>query len=121
MTDFTVTDYFSDESVAADTYPYFDFLLAGRRVWREPHHGVVMVAGHAEVLTVLRDPATFSNVNIVAGPSFKFPVEFTGDDVTDQVGQCRDAVPMGPDHQLRPAQTHRAPRAADGADHPQAA
>ena len=95
MTDFTTTDYFGDASVAADTYPYFDFLLEGRRVWREPHHGVVMVAGHAEVLTVLRDPATFSNVNIVAGPSFKFPVELTGDDVTDQVEQCRDAVPMG--------------------------
>jgi hypothetical protein len=45
MADFTTTDYFSDESVAADTYPYFDFLLEGRRVWREPYHGVVMVAG----------------------------------------------------------------------------
>ena len=29
MADFTTTDYFSDESVAADTYPYFDFLLEG--------------------------------------------------------------------------------------------
>jgi hypothetical protein len=45
MTDFTAADYFSDESVAVDAYPYFDFLLDGRRVWREPHHGVVMVAG----------------------------------------------------------------------------
>src|SRR3984957_10062199 len=95
MTDFTAVDYFSDESVAADTYPYFDFLLDDRRVWREPPHGGVMVAGHAEVLTVLRDPATISNVNIVAGPGFKFPVELSGDDVTDQVEQCRDAVPMG--------------------------
>ena len=95
MTDFTTTDYFSDESVAADTYPYFDFLLEGRRVWREPHHGVVMVAGHEEVLAVLRDTASFSNANIVAGPSFRFPVEFTGDDVTEQVEQYRDAVPMG--------------------------
>jgi hypothetical protein len=45
MTDFTSVDYFGDESVAAGTYPYFDFLLEARRVWREPHHGVVMVAG----------------------------------------------------------------------------
>ena len=82
MTDFTAVDYFSDESVAADTYPYFDFLLDGRRVWREPYHGVVMVAGHEEVLAVLRDTASFSNCNIVAGPSFRFPVELTGDDVT---------------------------------------
>jgi hypothetical protein len=27
------------ESVAVDTYPYFDFLLDGRKVWREPYHG----------------------------------------------------------------------------------
>jgi len=94
MTDFTATDYFSDESVAADTYPYFDFLLEGRRVWREPYHGVVMVAGHEEVLAVLRDTASFSNVNIVAGPNFRFPVELTGDDVTEQVEQQRDAAPM---------------------------
>ena len=94
MTDFTTTDYFSDTSVADDTYPYFDFLLDGRQVWREPHHGVVMVAGHEEVLAVLRDTASFSNANIVAGPSFRFPVEFTGDDVTEQLEQHRDAAPM---------------------------
>jgi cytochrome P450 len=94
MADFTATDYFSDESVAADTYPYFDFLLEGRRVWREPYHGVVMVAGHEEVLAVLRDTASYSNVNIVAGPKFRFPVELTGDDVTEQVEAQRDAAPM---------------------------
>ena len=94
MTDFTAADYFSDESVAVDTYPYFDFLLDGRRVWREPYHGVVMVAGHEEVLAVLRDTASFSNCNIVAGPSFRFPVELTGDDVTGLVEQHRDELPM---------------------------
>ena len=95
MADFTTADYFSDESVAADTYPYFDFLLQGRRVWREPHHGVVMVAGHEEVLAVMRDTASFSNCNIVAGPNFTFPVELTGDDVTDVVEAHRDELPMG--------------------------
>jgi cytochrome P450 family 150 subfamily A5 len=96
MADFTTTDYFSDESVAADTYPYYDFLLTGgRRVWREPYHGVVMVAGHEEVLAVMRDTASFSNCNIVAGPNFTFPVELTGDDVTDVVAAHRDELPMG--------------------------
>ena len=95
MADFTTTDYFGDESVAADTYPYFDFLLEGRRVWREPYHGVVMVAGHEEVLAVMRDTASFSNCNIVAGPNFTFPVELTGDDVTDVVEAHRDELPMG--------------------------
>jgi cytochrome P450 len=96
MADFTTTDYFSDESVATDTYPYYDFLLnGGRRVWREPFHGVVMVAGHEEVLAVMRDTASFSNCNIVAGPSFTFPVELTGDDVTEVVAAHRDELPMG--------------------------
>ena len=94
MADFTTADYFSDESVAADTYPYFDFLLEGRRVWREPYHGVVMVAGHEEVLAVMRDTASFSNCNIVAGPNFTFPVELAGDDVTDLVAAHRDELPM---------------------------
>ena len=75
--DFASVDFFSDAAVAADTYSYFDFLLDGRRVWREPRHGVVLVAGHAEVLAVLRDPATFSNVNIVAGPTFRLPRKYT--------------------------------------------
>src|SRR5258708_40051035 len=97
MPDSTAADYFSDESVAVDTYPYFDFLLDGRRVWREPYHGVAMVAGHEEVLAVLRDTASFSNCNIVAGPSFRFPVELSGDDVTELVEQHRDAPPLS-DH-----------------------
>ncbi len=53
-----------------------------------------MVAGHEEVLAVLRDTASFSNCNIVAGPSFRFPVELTGDDVTGLVEQYRDELPM---------------------------
>ena len=104
MTDFTDVDYFGDESVATDTYPYFDFLLDGRPVWREPHHGVVLVAGHAEVLAVLRDSVSFSNANIVAGPNFRLPVEGATDDVTDLVDQHRDALPMsGQINHLRPA------------------
>ena len=103
MTDFTDVDYFGDESVATDTCPYFDFLLDGRPVWREPHHGVVLVAGHAEVHTVLRDTASFSNANIVAGPNFRLPVEGATDDVTDLVDQHRDALPMsGQINHLRP-------------------
>jgi cytochrome P450 len=94
MNDFTATDYFSDESVAVDTYPYFDFLLDGRPVWREPHHGVVLVAGREEVLTVVRDTANYTNANIVAGPALSFQAEMTGDDVTDAVERHRDELPM---------------------------
>ena len=120
MTDFTTADYFSDESVAADTYPYFDFLLDGRRVWREPHHGVVMVrvrggarraAGHGELLVVQHRGRAGS----------RFPVELAGDDVTG-AGRAapRRAADQRPDRHLRPAEAHRAPRAADAADHAEA-
>ena len=50
-------------------------------VRRERNHGGVTVAGHEEVFAVTRETASFSNCNIVAGPSFTFPVEPTGDDV----------------------------------------
>ena len=43
MTDFEAIDYFKDRSLPADPFPYYEFLLE-RPVWREPHHGVVMVS-----------------------------------------------------------------------------
>jgi cytochrome P450 family 150 subfamily A5 len=94
MTDFSTIDFFRDESLAADSYPYFDFLLEGKPVWREPHHGVVIVSGWEEAFAVLRDPTTFSSCNLVAGPEPAFPVEFEGDDITEVVEQYRDQLPQ---------------------------
>ena len=53
MTDFAAVDFFSDESCAADPYPYFDFLRSGGRYSGAPH-GVLMVTGHEEALAVYR-------------------------------------------------------------------
>ena len=53
-----------------------------------------MVAGHEEVLAVLRDTTTFSNVNIVAGPDLKFSEEFEGRRRTVEVKTHRDELPM---------------------------
>jgi cytochrome P450 len=93
MIDVQSPDYFTDESLAADPYAYLDSLVSDRPVWREPHHGVAMVTGYEEALTVYHDPDTFSSCNVVSGPDPKWPVEFEGDDVTELVEQHRDVLP----------------------------
>ena len=93
MTDFETIDYFTDPSVTADPFPYFEFLLE-RPVWREPHHGVVMVSGHNEALAVLNDPQTFSSCTVLAGPEPSFPVELEGDDISDIIDKYRDQLPQ---------------------------
>jgi cytochrome P450 len=92
MTDFEAIDYFSDESLPDDPYPYFAFLLE-RPVWREPHHGVVLVSGYEEAIAVYSDPSTFSSCNFVAGPKPAFPVDLEGDDITDIIEKYRDQLP----------------------------
>ena len=39
-------DFFRDESVIADPYPYFEYLREQHSLQPEPHHGVVMVTGY---------------------------------------------------------------------------
>jgi cytochrome P450 len=92
ITDVEAIDYFTDQSLAADPYPYLDYLVEERPVWREPHHGVVLVTGYEEVLAVYRDPETYSSSVHVSGPEPKFPVEFEGDDITEVVEQYRDGL-----------------------------
>ena len=61
-------DFFTDESLVADPYDYYDAI---RRcpVRREPAHGVVMVSGYDEAVAVQRDTdQTLSVCNIVSGP-----------------------------------------------------
>lgn len=93
VTDLAAVDFFNDRPLSLDPYPLLEHLAANRPVWREPTHGVVLVAGYEEVLQVLRDPSTFSSSTIVSGPVPPFPIELVGDDVTEQVEQYRDHLP----------------------------
>ena len=63
-------------------------------MWREPHHGVVMVTGYEEAMAVYRDTATFSSCNTVSGPFAGFPVPLEGDDVSALIEQHRDELPF---------------------------
>jgi cytochrome P450 len=93
MSDFESVDFFSDESLVPDPYPYFDHLRSQCPVSREFPYGVAAVTGHEEALSVYKDPA-FSSCVAVAGPFSGLPFEPAGDDIGDLIEQHRDQIPM---------------------------
>jgi cytochrome P450 len=94
LTDWTTIDFFSDESLVDDPYPYFDHLRSLCPVQPLPHHGVVAVTGYDEATEVYRDTDTFSSCNSVVGPFAMFPVPLEGDDVGEIIDTHRDQLPM---------------------------
>jgi cytochrome P450 len=87
-------DFFSDESLLEDPYPYFEHLRAKCPVTSIAHHGVVAVTGYDEATDVYRDPETFSSCNSVVGPFATFPVPLEGDDIGEIIETYRDQLPM---------------------------
>jgi len=87
-------DFFTDQSLVEDPYPYFDELRAVCPVLPLDHLGVIAVTGYDEIADIYRDPDTFSSCNSVVGPYAAFPVPFEGDDVRETVRQHRDQLPM---------------------------
>jgi cytochrome P450 len=94
VTDLDAVDFFRGDELLADPYPYFEHLRAQGPVTREPHHGVVMVTGYEEAVTVYNDTATYSSCNAVTGPFPGFPVPLAGDDVGALIDAHRDELPM---------------------------
>ncbi|HZU47048.1 MAG TPA: cytochrome P450 [Mycobacterium sp.] len=93
MSDFESVDFFTDQSLIPNPYPYFDDLRSRCPVFREPHHGVWAVSGHEEALSVYKDTA-FSSCNAVSGPFPELPFEPAGDDIGALIEQHRDQIPM---------------------------
>src|SRR5262245_46209453 len=94
MSDVDALVYFRDNSLVTNPYPYFDSVRERAPVWREPHHGVVMVTGYEEAISVYRDTVTFSSCNSVSGPFPGFPVPRQGDDVSALIEKHRDELPF---------------------------
>ena len=94
MTDWKTIDFFTDQSLVEDPYPYFDELRSVAPVLALPHLGVVAVSGYDEACAVYRDTDSFSSCNAVIGPFATFPVPLEGDDITDVVARHRDQLPM---------------------------
>ena len=94
MSDWTTIDFFSDQSLVEDPYPYFDTLRSQCPVLNLPHLGVVAVTGYDALGEVYRDTDTFSSCNSVVGPFAAFPVPLEGDDVSELIDRYRDQLPM---------------------------
>ena len=95
MTEHDTVDFFTDESLVADPYPYFDRLRGRGPVVAATPHRVLAVTGYAEALEVYRNPG-FSSVVSVAGPfsGMPFGPQEGRDDVSDLIEQHRHVVPM---------------------------
>jgi len=94
VTDLTAMDFFRDERLVENPYPYFEALRQQCPVVREPHHDVMMVTGWDEAVAVFNDAETFSSCISVTGPFPGFPVPLEGDDVTELIKQHRDELPF---------------------------
>lgn len=94
MADLDSIDFFTDESLVEDPYPYFEQLRSACPVLPLPHLGVIAVTGYDEAAEIYRDPNTFSSCNSVIGPYATFPVPLEGDDVGEIIDRNRDQLPM---------------------------
>jgi len=111
MTAFDSADFFTEESLIDDPFPYFDHLRAQCPVHARPHHGVVAVTGYEEAAELWRDPATFSACNAVSGPFPGLPPVPDGVAVDDHVEQHRGELPLGEYLAAQDPPTHTALRA----------
>src|SRR5215213_1545197 len=87
-------DYFSDDRLLQNPYPYLAALRDRCPVIREDHHGVAMVTGWQEAVDVYNDAATWSSCISVTGPFPGFPVPLEGEDVSEQIDKHRNALPF---------------------------
>ena len=87
-------DFFSDQSLVEDPYPYFDYLRSQCPVLPTANHGVVAVSGYDEATEIYLDSDTFSSCNSVIGPFASFPVPLEGDDIGEIIDRHRDQLPM---------------------------
>jgi cytochrome P450 len=94
MSEYESIDFFMDESLIEDPYPYFEYLRAKCPVVATPHYGVVAVSGYDEATEIYRNIDTFSSCISVIGPFATFPEPLVGDDVSDLIDRQRDQLPM---------------------------
>lgn len=89
-------DFFTDQSLIPDPYPYFEQLRAHGPVVRLPHHGgVFAITGHPEAVSVYKDATTFSSCIAGSGPFPGLPFDATGPDARTLVAEHLHELPMG--------------------------
>lgn len=93
----TGIDFFRDERLVDDPYPFFEALRNKCPVTREDHYNVTMVTGWDEAVQVYNDEETFSSCLSVTGPFPGFPVPLEGrstEEVTALIDKHRDELPF---------------------------
>ncbi len=109
VTDFDVVDFFTDQSLVPDPYPYFDHLRAKCPVTPATGFNVLAVTGYDAALSVYRNPA-FSSCVSVSGPFSGMPITpGESDDVSELIEKTRPP-------QCADVRTHRGARST--AAHP---
>jgi cytochrome P450 len=94
LSDYDTMDFFTDQSLVPDPYPYFDHLRSQCPVLKTQNYGVVAVTGHEEASVVYKDAETFSSCVAVAGPFPPLPFTPEGHDISEQIEAHRDGMPM---------------------------
>lgn len=94
MTDYAKTDFFRDQDLIENPYPYFDFLRGQCPVYRESQHDVVMVTGYDEAVEIQNDADRYSSCTSTSGPFAQFPVPLEGDDISDVIDAHRYELPF---------------------------
>ncbi len=111
MSAYDAIDFFSDQSMVEDPYPYFDYLRSQCPVLPTENLGVVAVSGYDEAMEIYLNPETFSSCNSVIGPFATFPVPLEGDDVGEIIDGYRDQLPMNEHMVTMDAPAHTQERA----------
>jgi len=93
MTDYAQADFFRDQELLRDPYPYFAYLRGQCPVHHESQHGVVMVTGYEEAAAIHTDAERFSSCNSTTGPFAPFPVPLEGD-VSALIDEHRYELPF---------------------------
>jgi cytochrome P450 len=92
--DYDSIDFFSDQSLVPDPYPYFDHQRAQCPVLKTQSYGVYAVTGHEEASVVYKDADLFSSCIAVGGPFPPLPFTPEGSDITEQIAAHRDEFLM---------------------------
>ena len=90
---FEAHDFFRSNEFVNDPYSYFDYLRDQSPVRREPHHGIFMVTGYEEALTVYNDSDTYSSCMSTSGPMGGNPIPLAGhenEDISELIEEYRD-------------------------------
>ena len=94
MTGYDERNWFADESLAQDPYPFLAELRSRCPVQPTLPHDVVAVTGYEEASEILRRHDDFSACVTVVGPFADFPEPLAGDDVSELIERYRHWLPQ---------------------------